>query len=401
MKKQHVIPFIVIGIFCFCIIGICSADSANPVTFILKSGDDPFWNQIRTGIEEASLEYNIPVTILTPETSCQSDDMIVLAFDALSESPSILVIAPSDITLFNPALKAAANDEIPVFVLESPLTNEILAGYVGSDNEAIGILAADDLASMLNGDGIIAVLSRSNQDPASIIRAEAFIKQIENNHSEIEITPYSPDNDTELNLYIESLLADNPDIKGIFSTDGDTTLALGLILKELGLKGSIAVVGVDGSDEAKTFVTDGIIQEIIAQDPYTIGYNAVKILDAFIQGESISPSTYIDFVTYVSDIPFATTVSPTPTATKVPEVTPSSTPTNNGSDESLSYEQRLQAASSKYDFNSMTEQNSASHYSTVNQIARNQAALSASSSASSGRSGHWCPTCGAGLVWVP
>lgn len=397
MKHQQYILLILIGMTCFGIPGIYAADTGNPVVLILKSGDDPFWSQIRAGAEDASSELNISVAILTPEIPYNSDEMAILAFDALKDSPSVLVITPSDTSVFSPVLAAADKDKIPVFLLESPLLDEKVTGFIGSDNEAIGVRAADDLASLLNEEGMVVIISQNPQDPASSLRTESFIKQMDTKYSRMDLAVFSPDTDMDLDLSIESLFADNPDIRGAFSTDGNSTRALGEILKDREQNGSVAAIGVDGGDEAKKFVIDGILQEVIAQDPYTLGYTAMEIVHAFIKGEDVSPDTSINVTVFTSDVPFP--ASDSLSATTTPVDIPTSAPAEEGTGSELSsYEQRLQAAAEGYDFESMTEQTAQSHYSTSSRAA---SMLSSGGSDSSGRSGHWCPTCSGHLVRVP
>ena len=396
MKPQHYILVIMIGMICCGIPGTYAVETGNPVAMILKSGDDPFWNQVRAGTEDASLKLNVSVGILTPGIPDHSGEMTVLAFDALNESPSVLVFAPSDSSAFNPVLVAADEDGIPVFLLESPLPDEMVTGYVGSDNEAIGVRAADDLASMLNEEGSVVIISQNPKNPASLLRTESFTKQMDTKYPGMDLAVFSQDTDVDLALSIESLFADYPEIRGVFSTDGDSTRALGEVLKERDLNSSVAAVGVNGGDEAKEFVINGILQEVIAEDPYAMGYTAVETVHAFIQGEDVNPDTIINVTVFTSDVPFP--ASDSSSATTTPKVTPTPAPTAEGTDSAPStYEQRLQAAAEGYDFESMTQQTAQSHYSSSSRAA----SMLSSGGSSSGRSGHWCPTCGGHLVWVP
>jgi len=400
MRNNRLILIILIGISFFIIISICGADTTNPAIVILSSDANPLSSQIQAGIEDASLQYDFPVTILEPEYAYDADYQVIMAFEAISESPSALVINPSDISLFTPVLKAADARNIPVFILESPLKNEGQTRYIGSDNEAIGVMAADKLASLLNNEGSLTIISKNIRDPSSLLRAESFKKQIEMQYPDIVVVAHDPDKKPGIDLSIESLFNDYPDIQGIFATDGDTTLALGSIIKDLDLQGSVAVVGVDGGDETKSLVTEGIIQEIFVQDPYMIGYRAGELIKAFLQDEEINSDTYIKVTTYTSNIYFTASSIKSLPKSSLYLLYPSSTPVNKGSDKTLSYDQRLEAAAGKYNFNAMSDQNAASHYSTVNQIARKQAALALSMSDAS-YSPQWYPSMGYNLIHIP
>ncbi len=399
MNRTYGFLFLIIGILSLCTMSAYGAEADNAATVILKS-DDPFWEQVRLGILDTISGDEMDLSILTPDTPYTSDEMVILAFDAIENIPALLIISPTDESLFIPVIKAAGNANIPVILLESPLSDDIAAGYIGSDNAAIGVTAAQDLAALLQEKGAVAVLSYNTQDPGSLIRTDSFTEQIQTQYPDMEVSVHYPDSDIPLNQFIESMLSDNPQLKGIFSTDSDSTLALGNTIQALGLAGSVAIIGVDGGDEVFDLVTRGVIQETIMQDPYEMGRAAGEQLKTYNNGTDIQPDLFIDFITIVSDVPF--TGSPIEVPPAKAQVTTKPTPTQDTTDGELSYNERLQAASGKYDFGTMADQAAASHYSTVNQIAQQQAALSASmSGGGNGRSGHWCPTCGSGLVWVP
>lgn len=390
MKSKIYLPFLLVAMICITVPAISADDSNNQMIIILKSGEELFWSEMRSGIEQASQDLGVSVLILTPDTPYDSDAMTILAFNALKESPSILGIAPSDTTMLNPVLKSAKDKKIPVFILESPLPDAPSTGYIGSDNEEIGKGAADDMASFLNEKGAVAIISLNSRDPASVVRAQSCKQQIEQDHSGMTVLLLEGDSQGDHDLVIESFLADNPDIKGIFATDNDTTLALGRVLIGLGLTGSVVVIGVDGGVTAEGFLDDGIIQELIIQDPRAIGSTAIKIVHAYIQGEDISTDTYISTTTRKTDRKPAVIDSPSSTD-QIPQEEASPQTSESTSPDSMSYQEKLQAASGKYDFNSMNQQNTLSHYSNMNQLAQQQVALAyAMSGGPSGGAGCTC-----------
>ena len=397
MKNREFFSLILIAMLIGGIPCLSAAAVSNPAVFILTSDDDPLWNQIRTGIEDVSRESNIPVTILTTDGTNQAEDQVIMAFDALSESPSSLILTPLDASLFTPVLKAAEKAGIQVFILGSPLKTDISHVYIGSDNDAIGVMAADDLASMLKGTGTIAIISQNNQDPVSLIRGQSFIEQIHKEYPGIILIPYNSDSETGLDIYVESLLAAHPDIRGFFSPDADATRALGSYIEKSDMEGSIAIVGVGDGEETKELVTNGTIQEVIIQDPYKIGYTAGESLRTFLKGEEIKPEIFVETTKFITDVPFVLPDLPPDPITVTPQAVPSSPPASTGDEEGLSYEDRLRAAADRYDFLPMTEQNAASHYSTINQIALNQLEMAYATS-STAIPINWKPGMGYSLV---
>jgi ABC-type sugar transport system substrate-binding protein len=99
----------------------------------------------------------------------------------------------------------------------------------------------------------------------------------------------------------------------------------GLYVQRNNLKGKVQVVGFDTNPSTLQLIKDGYIDASIYQDPYTQGYDAVKLLNDFVQGKTIQnvdtgavivDNTNVDQflaqITTTPSTPPPTTVTPTP-----------------------------------------------------------------------------------------
>ena len=91
---------------------------------------------------------------------------------------------------------------------------------------------------------------------------------------------------TEANQKVETILQSNPNIKGVIC--GNDTMAMGAIaaIKNAGLAGKIAVIGVDGSDEAAAAIRDGAMTGTALQQAALIAEMAVEQADKYLKSGS-------------------------------------------------------------------------------------------------------------------
>jgi sugar transport system substrate-binding protein len=63
-----------------------------------------------------------------------------------------------------------------------------------------------------------------------------------------------------------------------------------MAVKQAGLAGKVFVFGYDGSDQTTSMIldSDDVLQGVVTQDPYHMGYNAVEALVKNLSGETVA-----------------------------------------------------------------------------------------------------------------
>ena len=137
------------------------------------------------------------------------------------------------------------------------------------------------LAKHLNGKGKVGILAGSLTASDHVERIQGFKKALES-HPDMQIVFEQPDNDIleEAVTLTENALQANPDIAGIFGADATNPIGAARALKNAGLAGKVAIVGMDDLPEAVDAVCDGTITALKAQRQWDIGYWAVKYMVA-------------------------------------------------------------------------------------------------------------------------
>ncbi len=76
----------------------------------------------------------------------------------------------------------------------------------------------------------------------------------------------------------EDMFTAHPDLDAIFASAEPSTVGASQAIKSRGLTGKIKFVGFDSSESLVEDLRAGVVSALIVQDPFQIGYRAVKTL---------------------------------------------------------------------------------------------------------------------------
>ena len=266
-----------------------SLEELNPepgsrIAVVLKSTRDDFWTTVRSGIEDGVKALNekmgytgedqITVSFDGPADDTDVEKQIDLIDTVLSENPSILCIAAIDRQSCEAQLEMAAENDIPVIMIDSGVENGPISALCATDNYGAGAEAAKKLAEAVGDDGQIAVMTHTETAQTSQDREKGFTDEITKNHPNIEIVNISHENedftmekmaDAGFNLYT--------DVEGYFCTNEAASEAVLSAADAAGKE--LAIVGFDSGEVQRSAVENGTQTGFIAQNPYGMGYAAV------------------------------------------------------------------------------------------------------------------------------
>lgn len=90
---------------------------------------------------------------------------------------------------------------------------------------------------------------------------------------------------------VEAMLAECPEITAIFCTGGYNVTGAARVKKMQGLN-SLILVGFDDVEENLAFVREGVIDALLVQLPYQMGYQGVHLLKEFVDKGKVERDAY-------------------------------------------------------------------------------------------------------------
>ena len=150
--------------------------------------------------------------------------------------------------------------------------------FVATDNFEAGQMAARKLAGLLKGKGQIAMLMHAPGSKSTTDREAGFQDEIQKEFPDIHIVAqqFSMSDRAKAMDVAENFLTAHPDLDGMFASAEPGSVGAARALKSRGVAGKVRLVAFDSSEDVVQYLKDGTIDAIVAQDPFRIGYEAVK-----------------------------------------------------------------------------------------------------------------------------
>ena len=270
-----------------------SSSGTLKIAVIPKGTTHEFWKAVHAGAEKAGKEANVEIIWKGPlkEDDLKAQIDVVQSFTA--QGVNGIVLAPLSDKALVGSVKAAVDQKIPVVVFDSDLVGSDHASFVATDNRAAGRQAGEEMVRLLNGKGKVVVLRYQEGSASTTHREEGFLEAVKKSPGiqVVSENQYGGATTESALSKSESLLsaqnAATGGVTGIFAPNESTTFGMLLALQKAGLAGKVKFLGFDASDKLLDGLKKGEIDGLIVQDPFKIGYLAVKTMAAYLRKEPI------------------------------------------------------------------------------------------------------------------
>lgn len=262
--------------------------SKRVIAVIPKGVAHFFWQSVHAGAEAAAKESNVEVVWKGPAQETDYTGQINIVEDAINRRVDGIVLAPTHRDSLVPVVERAQRDGIPVAIFDSGIGTDKYVSYVATDNRQGGAQAAERLASKLGGKGRVAILGVKAGSVSTDEREQGFQETIKQKYPGIEIVAFQygeSDRARSLDRAADILTA-HPDLDAFFASNESSTVGAVQAIKQKGLAGKVVLVGFDSSPNLVEDLKAGAIDSLVLQNPYKMGYEAVKAMVAKLDGQS-------------------------------------------------------------------------------------------------------------------
>jgi ABC-type sugar transport system substrate-binding protein len=277
----------------------CGGDSSSGgggdnarVGVVIKGLDNPFFAAMKDGVDAAAAEHKADVRVSAAtglqDTAGQASKLESL----IAQDLGCYVVNPINQSNLVQALSHVP-DGAPIVNIDSPVgaadaraLGIEIATYIGTDNGAAGDLAADAMAEHVGRDSSVAVIGGISGDATSAARLAGFRAGARGRFETLEPVSADWDEGKAMEAAVD-LLRERPGIAGFFAANDEMALGVARAVAQAGRKGAVAVVGVDGIEEALAAIRRGMMSATVSQYPYTIGKLGVEACLAAAAGKSL------------------------------------------------------------------------------------------------------------------
>jgi len=243
-------------------------------------------------VEQFCKEYmpNVEVVITDGQGDGAKQDADV--DDLLAQDIDVLLLTPLTADVLTPAAQRALDAGVPVITLDRAVTIPVTQ-HIGADNKLIGATAAQFVAeTLLGGEGgsvleIQGVLGAS----ATTDRHDDFVAWLEANAPNVEVVDsqtgeYRRENAlVVMNDYLQRFPPGEIDV--VYTHNDEMALGARQALEQADRADEMAVVGIDGQNEAIQAIADGRLAATFTYD--NAGKEACQSAQLLLSGQEIEP----------------------------------------------------------------------------------------------------------------
>ena len=271
--------------------------SAAPRTItiglVAKSQGNPVFQAARVGAQDAAKELsaklglNIKIDWRTPneedaQKQAEAIEQLVLA------GAEGLAVSCSDANKLTDAINHAVDNGVPVATFDSDAPASKRFVNYGVDDLDCGIQTMAELAKVMHGKGVVAILAGNPNAPNLQTRVRG-VKQEAAKYPGITIRDvyYHKETPQDSAAKVEQVMQANPDITGWAMIGGWPLFTVNALKWQ---PGTVQCVAVDALPAQLAYIRSGHVPVLLAQQCYEWGHRSVELLIAKIVDHKNPPS---------------------------------------------------------------------------------------------------------------
>jgi ribose transport system substrate-binding protein len=275
--------------------GAAVAADKKLIAFVVNVPAD-FWVIARRGLEKAASELpNYDVQMFIPgEMSAAAQKRIME--DLLAKNVAAMTISPVNPENSTEILNQVASKAVLFTVdADAPKSDRIM--YIGTDNVAAGRSHGDLIKKALPNGGKIMLFVGTMDAANAQERVKGIKETLQGTNIEIVDIRTDGGDQAKAKANVEDTLTKYPNIDLLSGLWAYNTPQIYNAVKAAGKEGKVKIVGFDEDQQTLKGISEGVIEGTVVQQPYEFGYQSVKELARYIEGDrSMVPPNKLQIV---------------------------------------------------------------------------------------------------------
>lgn len=252
------------------------------IPIIVKDTTSFYWQIVLAGARAAGKDLGVKVPELGAQSEADINGQISILENAVSGKPAAIVISPTERAALGAPITEAAKS-VAIIGIDSAADSNAFSSFLTTDNVQAGRVAADGLATAIAAkrgkpEGDVALITALPGVGSLDQRAQGFREQLKAKYPGLKlIADRVADGQATTGLNIGTdLITANPNLAGVFASNLIMAQGVGQAIAENKAKDKIALIGFDSDDKLVGFLKEGVIDALVVQDPYRMGYDGIK-----------------------------------------------------------------------------------------------------------------------------
>lgn len=275
-----------IGVLTLLVSG-CNREHKRVIAVIPKGNSDIFWQSVHAGAVKAARELNVEVAWDGPATETDYGVQLQKVDAMLSRGVDAIALAPSDRTSMVTVVNRAADRKVPVIIFDSGIDTDRFIAQVATDNYKAGQMGGERMGKILNGKGKVVIVAVKPGAASTEAREKGFEDVIHQKFPGIQILDkrYGMSLVSQSLVVAENMLTAHPDLDGIFASNESTSIGATQALRSRPRK--VKLVGFDFTPTLLDDLKSGLIDSLVIQNPFEMGYQTVITAVQHLDGKPV------------------------------------------------------------------------------------------------------------------
>lgn len=263
-----------------------SPASSKKIGLAISTLNNPFFVTLKEGAEAKAKElgYELVVTDAQDDPAKQAGQID----DLIQKHVGVILLNPCDSDAAKTMVEKATKAKIQVISIDRKVNGADVLSHIASDNVAGGVLAGQELISLVGEGAKVVELQGVTGASATVDRGQGFNQAIAGKLTVVAQQPADFNRDKGFTV-MQNIIQGNKGIKGVFAHNDEMALGAVKALQAAGLK-DVAVIGFDATDDAVAAVKAGTMKATVAQKPALIGSTGVEAAVKYLKGETVDKS---------------------------------------------------------------------------------------------------------------
>jgi ribose transport system substrate-binding protein len=264
----------------------CSREHKQVVGVVPKGANHVFWQTVHAGAIKAAREFGFEIEWNAPTLEVDSRRQVEIVDSMINRRLAGIVLAPVDRRALAGPVERAAREGIPVSIFDSGIDTDRIISYVATDNTEGGRMAARRMAEILGGKGKVAIIGFMPGSASTMEREHGFQDEIRAHHPGMDIVglQFGMADRAKAMATTENVLTAHPDLAGVFADNESSSAGAAQALRARKAR-NVKLVAFDASEQLIDALREGVIDSLVVQNPFKMGYEATRAIGLKLRGE--------------------------------------------------------------------------------------------------------------------
>jgi len=265
----------------------CHREKKITIAVIPKGRAHMFWQSVHAGAVAAARETGVDILWNGPASETDYNGQIQIVEAMMNRQVDAIALAPIDKKAMVGVVERAARQNVPVIIFDSGIDTDLFASQVATDNYAAGVIAAERMGMLLGGKGKVVIVAVQPGAASTMAREQGFEDTIAGRFPGIQIVDkrYGMADFAKSLAVTENMLTAHPGLDGMFASNESSAVGAAQAVK--GRKAKVKLVGFDWSPTLLDDLRSGVIDSLVVQHPFKMGYESVISAVKKLRGEPL------------------------------------------------------------------------------------------------------------------